>query len=48
MTFNYRHSLFSLFIILKARRGRIWKGHIFKGKKKKSFILRSPELTSLF
>lgn len=48
MTFNYKHSLFSLFIILKARRGRIWKGHIYKAEKKTSFILKSPELSSLF
>lgn len=35
MTFNYKHSLFSHFIILKARRRKIWKGHIYKGDQKK-------------
>lgn len=35
MTFNYKHSLFSHFIILKARRIKIWKGHVYKGDKKK-------------
>lgn len=48
MTFNYKHSLFSTFIILKARRGRIWKGHIYKGEKKESFPLKIPELSSFF
>lgn len=49
MTFNYKHTLFSLSLLQKQAR-RIWKGHIYKGdiKEKKSFILKSPGLSSLF
>lgn len=48
MTFNYKHSFFGTFLILKARRGRIWKGHIYKGEKKASLPLKIPKLSSLF
>lgn len=40
MTFNYKQSLFGTSIILMARRGKIWKGHIYIGKKKISLPLK--------
>lgn len=48
MTFNYEHSLFGTFIILMAKRGRIWKGHIYKDEKKRSLPSKIPEVSSLF